>query len=482
MCKQFFEQGTTPVDKRGGDTRSNAFANKREAVRAFITSIQPVEKHYCRSKNVHRFYLSSDLSIAKLCRMYNEQRENDMKVKYEFFRTVFERDFNIGFGSPATDVCSFCLMHKERLKLTTDQEEKAKLHAELTVHNAKAKAFYDNLRNPVEGVKIISFDCQKNLILPKLPDQSFYYLRQMYYYNLTVCEGLSQDKQTKENTFCYIWLENEYAKGSCEIASAIYHRLCNTNLESINTIKLVADGCGGQNKNSIVVGMVCTWLAKNAPPAIKKVILLFPVVGHSFIPPDRIFGRIEREVGAKSTIVNPQEYEELFKAVGTVYKLGNDLDVHDWKTAVLGIPKHGETPAVPGTAKAPANWHFKFMPSKQIIMTKHNTTIKVQGEIGYNMNVGVSKTICKKGKSWNETTPQNISKGVIVKAEKLNDLRSLLTKHYGLEWDMQPNLQFYKQLFRDQEVLLQRDDNGQTNVADDDADEIPVEEENILGV
>lgn len=145
------------------------------------------------------------------------------------FCTVFEQDFNIGFGSPATDICSFWLMHKERLKLTTDQEEKAKLHAELTIHNAKANPFYDNLCNPVEGIKIIPFDCQKNLILPNLPDQSFYYLRQMHYYNLTVCEGLSQDKQTKENTFCYIWLENKYAKGSCKIASSIYHRLCNTN-------------------------------------------------------------------------------------------------------------------------------------------------------------------------------------------------------------------------------------------------------------
>lgn len=275
LCKQFFEQGNTPQDKRGGDTRSNVFKNKREAVRAFIKSIQSVEKHYCRAKNVHRYYLRSDLSIAKLCRMYNEQTENNNKVNYEYFRVVFEQDFNIGFDSPATDVCSFCLMHKERLRLTGDEEEKAKLNAELTVHRAKAKAFYDSLRNSVEGEKIIYFDCQKNLILPKLPDQSSYYLRQLYYYNFTLSEGLSTDKQTKENTFCYIWLENEFAKGSCEITSAIYHRLCNTNLENCNAIKLVADGCGGQNKNSIVIGMLCSWLAKNSPPAVKKVTFSF---------------------------------------------------------------------------------------------------------------------------------------------------------------------------------------------------------------
>lgn len=53
LCNTFSEEGTTPVDKRGGDTRSNALTNKQEAIRAFTNSIQPVEKHYSRAKNVH---------------------------------------------------------------------------------------------------------------------------------------------------------------------------------------------------------------------------------------------------------------------------------------------------------------------------------------------------------------------------------------------------------------------------------------------
>lgn len=84
----------------------------------------------------------------------------------------------------------------------------------------KAESFFNILRKDVEGKRVISFDCQKNLILPKLPDQSSYYLRQLYLYNFTVYEGLSTDSQTKCNTFCYTWLEREYAKGSCQIASA----------------------------------------------------------------------------------------------------------------------------------------------------------------------------------------------------------------------------------------------------------------------
>lgn len=35
-----------------------------------------------------------------------------------------------------------------------------------------------------EGVLTLSYDCQKNLVLPKVPDQSAYYGRQAYFYYL----------------------------------------------------------------------------------------------------------------------------------------------------------------------------------------------------------------------------------------------------------------------------------------------------------
>lgn len=83
--------------------------------------------------------------------------------------------------------------------------------------------------------------------------------------------------------------------------------------------------------------MGCTWLDKNAPPAVKNVSLLFPVVGHSYIPLIAFLAKLK----AKATIVNPEDYEATFEDVGTVYKLGTktNLDVQDWKTAILGTPK-----------------------------------------------------------------------------------------------------------------------------------------------
>lgn len=57
---------------------------------------------------------------------------------------------------------------------------------ERRVHKLRAKAFFDLVRE--EKVDMISFclDCQKNCPMPKLPDQTTYYSRQIYLYNCTV--------------------------------------------------------------------------------------------------------------------------------------------------------------------------------------------------------------------------------------------------------------------------------------------------------
>ena len=69
-----------------------------------------------------------------------------VQVNYEYFHTFLEQNYNTEFGTPSTDVRSFCLMHNETIKASHNKEEKLKLQAELTVHKAKAKAFYDVLR------------------------------------------------------------------------------------------------------------------------------------------------------------------------------------------------------------------------------------------------------------------------------------------------------------------------------------------------
>ncbi|KAI4458199.1 dna-directed rna polymerases i ii and iii subunit rpabc2 [Holotrichia oblita] len=127
------------------------------------------------------------------------------------------------------------------------------------------------------------------------------------------------------------WLESESSKGSYEIASAVYDTLNKIEIsEVINEVKLIADGCSGQNKNSTILAMAAKWLSQ-APRNIKKVQLIFPVTGHSFLRADRLFALIEKGVKKLDTIILPDEYYDIFKKHGTLKKLNYDWHIQDWK-------------------------------------------------------------------------------------------------------------------------------------------------------
>nr|CAH7751566.1 unnamed protein product [Callosobruchus chinensis] len=133
--------GKVPVEKRGGDTRAAFYEDRRKSVKSFIEKLKGIESHYCRSKNIQRQYLSSDLNISKLYRMYNESVQGNLKVKKTFFREIFLRDYNIGFGSPVTDACSKCIELSERIKAEKDEQKKVMLMMEKRIHTAKSGFF-----------------------------------------------------------------------------------------------------------------------------------------------------------------------------------------------------------------------------------------------------------------------------------------------------------------------------------------------------
>ena len=64
--------------------------------------------------------------------------------------------------------------------------------------------------------------------------------------------------------------------------------------------------------------MAAHWLTNTAPANVEVVELVFPVVGHSFLPADRVFGRIEKRIKRTETSVTPNEYHAIFREQGTV--------------------------------------------------------------------------------------------------------------------------------------------------------------------
>lgn len=171
-----------------------------------------------------------------------------------------------------------------------------------------------------------------------------------------------------------------------------------------------------------------------APERIKTLELLFPVVGHSLLPPDRVFAQIEKKIKKEEVIPNPQGYYNIFEEHGTVLKLGSEVIVQNWKEASTEILK--------GTNAM----HFSIKQCKRFFIKrnkqKHN--ILVRAEQSYQNALGSYKNICKKNKTASLINRRNIQTNVVVKKEKLDDVKKLLTAHYGDQWDILPDLEYYK--------------------------------------
>lgn len=283
----------------------------------------------------------------------------------------------------------------------------------------RAKAFYDKLKDTSDNLKILSFDCQKNLPLPKVPDQTAYYSRQIYFFNFTVVEGPSNAPLVKERVFTYYCTENEFNKDSNLVASAITHRLNNTNLTNISTIRLVADGCGRQNKNCILLGTCSKWLLDHKN--IKTIELVFPVTGHSFMPADRQFGIAEKKLRKIDVILHPDKIRDVLGERSTLIKLGNDCPVFNWRDAVKNV------------FKPTASWRMKFKQCKRFVLRRSKIAgnVLIKGELYYNSDTAQAQNVCQRNKNINNIIPEQLPSIVAVNKDKLSDVKKLLCKHFG---------------------------------------------------
>lgn len=421
-----------PIETRGGDRLLARYTPKRNAVIEFICSLKANESHYSRERS-KRVYLPSELNIKTLWKMYNNvDRPEDQLVKESYFRKIFNTEFNIGFKAPSMDECSTCIEFDHRIAIEKDEEVKKELQFKRTFHRKQGDAFFEYLRKKPDDVFILSFDCQKNLVLPKITDQIAYYSRQLYCYNLSITRGVSTDHLNPHTVSIYTWTENEAKKSSNEIASAVFSELMFHNLAGYRKIRLVADGCPGQNKNVNILYMVAKWLSSHSPPTISEVELIYPVTGHSFLPADRVFGTIERQLKKLTTIITKQEYHKVFQKLGTIKLIGKNWKPYDWKK----VAKEN--------MKSASQLHFKISSCKRIIVRKTTrNNIVIRGELAYNTNTGCERQILKKNGTL-DINPPEIPLGVPVKAEKFVDVEKLLTKHFGAAWKEQKELEWYK--------------------------------------
>ena len=65
----------------------------------------------------------------------------------------------------------------------------------------------------------------------------------------------------------------------------------------------------------------------------------FPIRGHSFLPADRVFGRIEQDLRRKDTILLPSDYHAVLRSHGTLLIYGDDWKAQDFKATTSRLTK-----------------------------------------------------------------------------------------------------------------------------------------------
>ena len=167
LVKFYAENGVARPENRGGARRSDVHDAKHQAVINHISSFTCRASHYARRGAPGRKYLPSDLSIARMYRLFEEQTHDE--VSLSLYYSVFRSQFNLGFGHPAAETCSTCTAHRQRVadnSLTDGARQTVSasflLHCVLSMLFALRKAYFPhltiNFTFPIRGHSFLPAD------------------------------------------------------------------------------------------------------------------------------------------------------------------------------------------------------------------------------------------------------------------------------------------------------------------------------------
>lgn len=336
IARLFLETGQTPKEHRGGDRTKDRDKKITVDVINHIKKYKCKGSHYSRGKCV-RTYLPPELNLVKMYQRYCEEQkaENKSICSISKFKKIFYTKFNMGFGSPHSDTCSTCKEFIIKIKLEHDLERRNQLRAQLRLHKLRAKKCFQISKQKNDNETDVFFDMQQNQPIPKLSIGEVFYLRQVWLYNLCIMENSRPINKT--NICLYTWLETQSGKGANEVASALINyltdlekRLINEGNKELKVLRLFSDSCSAQNKNTILLSALYRFLEKSE--VFYKILQIFPIRGHSYMPPDRVFGRIEKEYRKLETIEIPSQYYDVLEKYGNVKKWGEHWVTYDYKT------------------------------------------------------------------------------------------------------------------------------------------------------
>lgn len=291
------------LDGRGG--RPNELLVKdlalRNCIKNHIDKFPRVESHFCR-QTTQKQYLHPQLNIGIMHEMFKNEGNVCSRSLYA---NVFN-DQNLAFHRPKKDQCPLC----ESYHAASD-EDKLSLQQLYTDHQQEKEAsrqMKDEAKKKAnEDTTYIAatFDLQQVIFLPISQRGELFYKRQLSVYNETMYE-----LHTKE-TYCYTWNETISSRGANEISSCVYDWLKVKDLQGAKHITLFADGCPGQNMNTILPAMLLYFLSISVN--ISSIELNFFEAHHGQSEGDSVHSTVTRAIKRAGDIQLPSELSAVMK-------------------------------------------------------------------------------------------------------------------------------------------------------------------------
>ena len=287
-----------PVNKTNEETISR--------ITKFLNDIPKFTSHYSSSE---RLYFHPTLTWKKIFEQYCLENPNHC-VSFYIFKREIEK-YNVKIYLPKKDTCSQCDQNNAKLKGELSEEERRNVIASSEMHKKRAEYARKILkekelesRSPNSKLLCLTFDLEKTQPIPYLNTSVVFYKRQMWFYNL----GINTRHDNK--AYMCVWQETDGKRGSNEVASSLNEFLKTIDLSKYDHIHSFSDGCGGQNRNKT---MVAFFMHICQTTHIETWTHSFLESGHSFLPNDTDFGKIEKAKNKNLNIFTANEWKDIIK-------------------------------------------------------------------------------------------------------------------------------------------------------------------------
>lgn len=315
---------------------------------------------------------------------------------YSKYYDVFSQNFNLGFGKPRVDICLKCVELKNKIQNKIELEES---RTALKLHRIRAKKFcavLEESRRKRDTLTVV-FDMQQNQPLPRINIGEAYYKRQLWLYNLAFVIHQRNRHQPKRAVRFYTWLESDSGKGSNEVCSTLMDFLRrvskNAARRGYKHLHLFSDSCPAENKNLTMIGTLLSYMNSSNSP-FKTCRITFPIRGHSYLPPDQVFGRVEKEYRRYEVMKMPKSYHNILERHGIVRHINSSWQVKDYKNMTATMLKSNTIPILDTrtwifTKNSPYVWHQKLFSSEPIkydLRKASCRSLKVRPQLLKNLN------------------------------------------------------------------------------------------------